>query len=88
MKLFKKGGQKYQNILGKVTGEYEIRTFKGNQRNRSPVGPPFQPMRRSPNIKKNSQNSDSNLGEMFYIEPNDSNFRRGQNMSPLMIAII
>lgn len=52
MKLFKKGGQKYQNILGKVTGEYEIKTFKGNQRIRSPIGPPFLPMRRSPNIKK------------------------------------
>ena len=83
MKLFKKGGQKYQNILGKVTGEYEIKTFKGNQRIRSPIGPPFLPMRRSPNIKKNSQNSDSNLGEMFYVEPNDANFGRGQNMSPL-----
>ena len=83
MKLFKKGGQKNLNILGKVTGEYEIKTFKGNQRIRSPIGPSFQTMRRSPNIKKNSQNSDSNLGEMFYVEPNDSNFRRGQNMSPL-----
>ena len=83
MKLFKKGGQKHPNILGKVTGEYEIKTFKGNQRLRSPVGPPFQTMRRSPNIKKGSQKSDSNLGEMFYVDPNDSNFRRGQNMSPL-----
>ena len=83
MKLLKKGGQKNLNILGKVTGEYEIKTFKGNQRIRSPIGPPFQPVRRSPNIKKASQNSDSNLGEMFYVDPNDSNFRRGQNMSPL-----
>ena len=83
MKLFKKGGQKYPNILGKVTGEYEIKTFKGNQRVRSPLGPPYQTMRRSPNNKKTSQNSDSNLGEMIYVEPNDSNFRRGQNMSPL-----
>ena len=83
MKLFKKGGQKYPNISGRVTGEYEIRTFKGNQRIRSPVGNTFQPVRRSPNTKKESQKSDSNLGEMFYVEPNDSNFKRGQNMSPL-----
>ena len=83
MKLYKKGGQKNLNILGKVTGEYEIKTFKGNQRVRSPIGPPYQTIRRSPNIKKESQKSDSNLGEMFYIEPNDSNFKRGQNMSPL-----
>ena len=83
MKLYKKGGQKNLNILGKVTGEYEIKTFKGNQRIRSPIGPPFQPIRRSPNVKKASQNSDSNLGEMLYVDPNDSNFRRGQNMSPL-----
>ena len=83
MKLHKKGGQKYPNIAGRVTGEYEIRTFKGNQRVRSPMETTFQPMRRSPNIKKESQKSDSNFGEMFYVEPNDSNFRRGQNMSPL-----
>ena len=83
MKLYKKGGQKNLNILGKVTGEYEIKTFKGNQRVRSPIGPPYQTIRRSPNVKKESQKSDSNLGEMFYVEPNDSNFKRGQNMSPL-----
>ena len=83
MKLHKKGGQKYPSIAGRVTGEYEIRTFKGNQRVRSPMENTFQPMRRSPNIKKESQKSDSNFGEMFYVEPNDSNFRRGQNMSPL-----
>ena len=86
MKLFKKGWQKNPNILGKVTGEYEIKTFKGNQRVRSPIAPQFQTMRRSPNIQKGSQKSDSNLGEMFYMEPNDTNFRRvqnNQNMSPL-----
>ena len=86
MKLLKKGWQKNPNILGKVTGEYEIRTFKGNQRVRSPIAPQFQTLRRSPNIQKGSQKSDSNLGEMFYMEPNDTNFRRVQNMqnmSPL-----
>ena len=86
MKLFKKGWQKNPNILGKVTGEYEIKTFKGNQRVRSPIAPQFQTMRRSPNIQKGSQKSDSNLGEMFYMEPNDTNFRRvqnNQNMSPI-----
>ena len=79
---FRNNGQ--QNInLNRVTGDYEIRTFTGNQRSRSPIEAYSQNYRRSPMRPYEQGTSESGLGEMIYVDPNETNFRRGQNMSPL-----
>ena len=83
MKVIKKTGQKYPSNVNRVTGEYQIRTVAGNQRNRSPIEASSHNMRRSPNRIDEQLNSDSALEEMIYLDPNEANFRRGQNMSPL-----
>ena len=83
MKVIKKIGQKCPSNVNRVTGEYQIRTVAGNQRNRSPIEATSLNMRRSPNRIDEQLNSDSALEEMIYLDPNEANFRRGQNMSPL-----
>ena len=72
-----------QNNMNRVTGDYEIRTFTGNQRSRSPIEAYSQNVRRSPMRAYEQGTSESAQGEMIYYDPNDNNFRRGQNMSPL-----
>ena len=86
MKIMKKNGQKYPNNLYRVGGEYEIKTFTSSQRNRSPIELSqniTQNIRRSPNRIYEQGTSESALGEMIYLEPNETNYRIGQNMSPL-----
>ena len=83
MQVIKKIGQKYPSNVNRITGEYEIKTFSGNQRNTSPLEASSQNVRRSPNRIYEQGNSESAFGEMIYLEPNEMNFRRGQNMSPL-----
>ena len=80
---FRNPGQ--QNINNnRMQNDYEIRTFTGNQRNRSPVQPYAQNYRRSPMRIYEQGTSESGMGEMIYLEPNETNnFRSGQNMSPL-----
>ena len=63
-------------------GDYEIRTFTGNQRNRSPIQKYAQNYRRSL-IRIYEQGSESAKGEMIYLKPNETHFQRGENMSPL-----
>ena len=82
----KKRGQKYPKNVNRLPGDYEIRTFAGNQRTRSPNEPFSQNIRRSPNPMYEPGPSESAMGEMFYLEPNETNFRRGQNMSPLNVS--
>ena len=73
-----------QNINNnRMQGDYEIRTFTGNQRNRSPMQPYAQNYRRSPMRIYEQGTSESGMGEMIYLEPNETNYRREQNMSPL-----
>ena len=79
---FRNSGQPNNNI-NRVTGDYEIRTFTGNQRSRSPIEAYSQNYRRSPMPPYEQGTSESLMGEMIYVDPNDTNFRRGQNMSPL-----
>ena len=79
---FRNSGQPNMNV-NRVTGEYEIRTFTGNQRSRSPIEAYTQNYRRSPMRGYEQGTSESGLGEMIYLDPNETNFRRGQNMSPL-----
>ena len=79
---FRNPGQQNLNN-NRVQGEYEIRTFTGNQRSRSPMEPYGQNYRRSPMRVYEQGTSESGMGEMIYLEPNETNFRRGQNMSPL-----
>ena len=71
------------NNRNNITGDYEIRTFTGNQRSRSPIEAYSQNFRRSPMPPYEQGTSESLIGEMIYVDPNDTNFRRGQNMSPL-----
>ena len=80
---FRNPGQ--QNIINnnKNQGDYEFRTFTGNQRTRSPIQGYAQNYRRSPMRIYEQGTSESGMGEMIYLEPNETNFRRGQNMSPL-----
>ena len=80
---FRNPGQ--QNIINnnKNQGDYEFRTFTGNQRARSPIQGYAQNYRRSPMRIYEQGTSESGMGEMIYLEPNETNFRRGQNMSPL-----
>ena len=80
---FRNPGQ--QNIINnnRNQGDYEIRTFTGNQRTRSPIQGYAQNYRRSPMRIYEQGTSESGMGEMIYLEPNETNFRRGQNMSPL-----
>ena len=79
---FRNSGQQSMN-MNRITGEYEIRTFTGNQRSRSPIEAYSQNYRRSPMLGYEQGTSESALGEMIYFDPNETNFRRGQNMSPL-----
>ena len=79
---FRNSGQQNMN-LNRVTGDYEIRTFTGNQRSRSPIEAYSQNFRRSPMRPYEQGTSESGVGEMIYVDPNETNFRRGQNMSPL-----
>ena len=79
---FRNPGQQNLNN-NRIQGEYEIRTFTGNQRSRSPMEPYGQNYRRSPMRVYEQGTSESGMGEMIYLEPNETNFRRGQNMSPL-----
>ena len=83
MKVMKKNGQKYPKNMYRVGGGYEIKTFTGNQRTRSPIETSSQNIRRSPNRMYEQGTSESALGEMIYLEPNEVNYRVGQNMSPL-----
>ena len=79
---FRNSGQ--QNInMNRETGDYEIRTFTTNQRSRSPIEAYSQNFRRSPIRAYEQGTSESAQGEMIYLDPNETNFRRGQNMSPL-----
>ena len=79
---FRNSGQQNVNI-NRVTGDYEIKTFTGNQRSRSPLEGYTQNYRRSPMRPYEQGTSESGQGEMIYLEPSETNFRRGQNMSPL-----
>ena len=79
---FRNSGQPNMNI-NRVTGEYEIKTFTANQRSRSPIEAYSQNYRRSPMRPYEQGTSESGLGEMIFLDPNETNFRRGQNMSPL-----
>ncbi len=79
---FRPSGQPNMN-MNRVTGDYEIKTFTGNQRSRSPIEAYSQNYRRSPIRAYEQGTSESAQGEMIYLDPNDTNFRRGQNMSPL-----
>ena len=84
MKVIRKSGQKNPINVNRVRGDYNIRTFTGNNpRNRSPYEKSTQNLKRSPNRIYGQGTSESALGEMFYLEPNETNYRRGQNMSPL-----
>ena len=83
MKVKRKGGQKYPINVNRMPGDYEIRTFTGNQRRGSPMEVPSQYIGRSPNRIYEQGASESGMGEMLYLEPNEANYRRGQNMSPL-----
>ena len=76
----KKRGQKYPKNVNRLTGDYDIRTFTGNQRFRSPNEPYSTKNRRSPNRIYEQGPMESAMGEMFYLEPNETNFRRGQNI--------
>jgi len=78
---FRNPGQQNMNN-NRNRGDYEIRTFTGNQRNRSPIQQYAQNYRRSP-MRIYEQGSESAMGEMIYLEPNETHFQRGQNMSPL-----
>ena len=79
---FRNPGQ--QNLINsRVQAKYEIKTFTGNQRSRSPMETYAQNYRRSPIRGYEQGTSESAMGEMIYLEPNETNFRRGQNMSPL-----
>ena len=82
MQVIKKSGQNYPNNVNRIQGDYEIRTFT-NQRNPSPNLASSQNIGRSPISIYDQGNSESALGEMFYLEPNETNFRNAQNMSPL-----
>ena len=82
MKVLKKSGQKYPINVNRMRGDYEIRTFTGIPRNHSHIEVP-QIIRRSPNRIFEQGTSESALGEIFYLEPSEANYRRGQNMSPL-----
>ena len=79
---FRNPGQQNLNN-NRIQGDYEIRTFTGNQRSRSPMEAYGQNYRRSPMRVYEQGTSESGMGEMIYLEPNETNFRRGQNMSPL-----
>ena len=84
MKVIRKSGQKNPINVNRVRGDYNIRTFTGNNpRNRSTYEKSTQNLKRSPNRIYEQGTSESALGEMFYLEPNETNYRRGQNMSPL-----
>ena len=79
---FRNRGQ--QNLNNKrLQTDYEKRTFTGNQRNRSPMESYGQNYRRSPMRIYEQGTSESGMGEMIYLEPNETNYRREQNMSPL-----
>ena len=79
---FRNRGQ--QNLNNKrVQTDYEKRTFTGNERNRSPMETYGQNYRRSPMRIYEQGTSESGMGEMIYLEPNETYNRRGQNMSPL-----
>ena len=80
---FRNPGQQNMINNNRMQGDYEIRTFTGNQRNRSPMQTNAQNYRRSPMRIYEQGTSESGMGEMIYLEPNETNFRRGQNMSPL-----
>jgi len=82
MQVIRRSGQNYPNNVNRIQGDYEIRTFT-NQRNRSPNLASSQNIGRSPISIYDQGNSESALGEMFYLEPNETNFRNAQNMSPL-----
>ena len=79
---FRNPGQQYRNN-NRIQGDDEMRTFTGNERSRSPIQAYAQNNRRSPNRIYEQGTSESGMGEMIYLEPNETNFRRGQNMSPL-----
>ena len=81
--MIKKGGQKYSINDKRIAGNYEIRTFTGNQRKGSPMEVPSQYIGRSPNRNLEQGATESALGEMLYLEQNEGNYIRGQNMSPL-----
>ena len=83
MKVIKKGGQKYSINANRIAGNYEIRTFTGNQRKGSPVEVHSQNIGRSPNRNLEQGIMESALGEMLYLDQNEGNYIRGQNMSPL-----
>ena len=76
---FRNSGQQNMNI-NRVTGDYEIRTFTGNPRSRSPIEAYTQNYRRSPIRPYEQGTSESAHGEMIYLEPE---IVRDQNMSPL-----
>ena len=79
---FRNRGQ--QNLNNKrLQADYEKRTFTGNQRSRSPMETYGQNFRRSPMRIYEQGTSESGMGEMIYLEPNETYYRRGQNMSPL-----
>ena len=63
-------------------GDYEIKTFTGNQRNLSPIQKYAQNYRRSL-IRIYEQGSEPAKGEMIYLKSNETHFQRGENMSQL-----
>ena len=80
---FRGYGNQNQTV-NKVTGDNEMINFTSTQRSRSPIETYSMNYRRSPIPPYEQGTSESNIGgEMIYVEPGDSNFRREQNTSPL-----
>ena len=69
---------------GTQQADYE---FANKFRNASPIEPNRYYVRRSP-IRGRGQSNDSGAGEMVYIEPNETNFKRNEDTSPLNNYII
>ena len=62
------------------TNDYEIKAYKRNFRNRSPIASNSHYAHRSP-MKNGQLTLDSGAGEMMYAEPNDINFRQNDETS-------
>ena len=81
MKIGKKGSQQItKNVTQTV--EYEVKTFTSNVRNRSPMATNSYYVKRSPQRAIPQGTIDSGAGgEMIYIDPNEVNFRRTEDLN-------
>ena len=73
----------HNNMNNRVNEGPNLRTYNLNQGNRSPLVDYSYNMRRSPQRVYDQGTSELGYGEMKYYEPNEFNFGRSQNMSPL-----